>query len=599
MELPKKKYTLWDSVRIVFRVVPAAGVVHVLRRVFGGIQPTLMLLATAKFIDTALAVVAGEAARSEIWLPIFFVCGLLFLDHFVYAAVDLVMMRTQQKRNRILNLAVIDKISRLDYRYIEDQDSADLVSRVKKKINGDVWSCFDVLLNLVSMALNIGGVLAVLAAQVWWAGLALIGVCIPLFWISYKSGKESYQVSKETEKLNRKSSYLCCVMTERETVEERAMFRYTDAMNALWEKAALAAWRANARIGLRWGVRARLGSVATVVASGIIAAILMKPTIAGAVTVGMFVSLLSACFELNKKLSWHLCNLIDRAVNGGEFFKDLTAFCAMDEAAGGADAPAETLPPFERLEFKNVTFAYPGTERPILNNLSFAIENGRHYAIVGANGAGKTTIAKLVCGLYDNYSGEILLNGRDLRSYSYAERKGLFSSVFQDFARYQLTLGENIRLGDVLGMDGGGDAAGRAERAAALVGLTPAVERLPQGFDTPLGKIKEGGQDLSGGEWQRVAMARTVASRASLYILDEPTAALDPLAESRLYGEFAGISRGKTTVFISHRLGSTRLADCILVLDNGAVAEAGTYDELMAAGGLYAEMFEAQRSWYI
>ena len=148
-------------------------------------------------------------------------------------------------------------------------------------------------------------------------------------------------------------------------------------------------------------------------------------------------------------------------------------------------------------------------------------------------------------------------------------------------------------------MDGGGAAAGRAERAAALVGLTPAVERLPQGFDTPLGKIKEGGQDLSGGEWQRVAMARTVASRASLYILDEPTAALDPLAESRLYGEFAEISRGKTTVFISHRLGSTRLADCILVLDNGAVAEAGTYDELMAAGGLYAEMFEAQRSWYI
>ncbi len=598
MELPKKTYTLWDSVRIVFRVVPEAGVVHVLRRIFGGIQPTLMLLATAKFIDTALAVVAGEAARPEIYLPLFYVCGLLFLDHFVYAAIDLVMMRTQQKRNRILNLAVIDKISRLDYRYIEDQDSADLVSRVKNKINGNVWSCFDVLLNLVSMALNIGGVLTVLMAQVWWAGLALIGVCIPLFWISYKSGKESYQVGKETEKLNRKSAYLSGVLTERDSVEERTLFGYTEAMNAFWEKSALAAWRANARVNLRWWFRARIGSVATVAASGIIAAILMKPTINGAITAGMFVSLLTACFELNNKLSWHLCNLIDRAVNGGEFFKDLTAFCAMDEVAGATDSPAEALPPFERLEFKNVSFAYPGTERAILNNLSFTIENGGHYAIVGANGAGKTTIAKLVCGLYDNYTGEILLNGRDIRSYSYAERKGLFSSVFQDFARYQLTLGENIRLGDAANIDSKA-AEKRAERAAELVGLAPAVERLPQGFDTPLGKIKEGGQDLSGGEWQRVAMARTVASRASLYILDEPTAALDPLAESRLYGEFAELSQGKTTVFISHRLGSTRLAGCILVLDNGAVAEAGTYDELMAAGGLYAEMFEAQRSWYV
>ena len=598
MELPKKKYTLWDSVRMVFRVVPAAGVVHVLRRIFGGIQPTLMLLATAKFIDTALAVVAGEAARQEIYLPLFYVVGLLLLDHFVYAAIDLVMMRTQQKRNRIFNLAVVDKISRLDYRYIEDQDAADLVSRVKKKINGNVWSIFDVLLNLVSMALNIGGVLAVLAAQIWWAGFALIGVCVPLFWISYKSGRESYQVGKDTEKLNRRSSYLSDVMTERDSVEERTMFGYTDAMNALWEKAAVAAWRANTRVNLRWWFRARIGSVATVVASGIIAAILMKPTIDGAITVGMFVSLLTACFELNNKLSWHLCSLIDRAVNGAEFFKDLTAFCAMDEVAGATDPPAEALPPFERLEFKNVTFAYPGTERTILNHLSFTIESGRHYAIVGANGAGKTTIAKLVCGLYDNYTGEILLNGRDIRSYPYAERKGLFSSVFQDFARYQLTLGENIRLGDAADMDSPA-AAARAERAAELVGLRPAVERLPQGFDTPLGKIKEGGQDLSGGEWQRVAMARTVASRAALYILDEPTAALDPLAESRLYGEFAALSKGKTTVFISHRLGSTRLADCILVLDNGAVAEAGTYDDLMAAGGLYAEMFEAQRSWYV
>ncbi len=598
MELPKKKYTIWDSVWMVFRVVPLAGILHLLRQIYNGIYPTLMLLTTAKFIDTALAIVAGEAARPEIWLPLAGIVGMILLDKVSWMTTDILLLKTQQKRNLITSLAVINKISRLDYRYIEDQNSADLISRIKKNINGNVRWSFDTLLRILSLLINLVGVLSVLMTQIWWAGLALIGVSVPLFWISYKSGKASYQVWKDMEKLGRKSGYLSGVMTGRDSVEERTLFGYTDAMNALWEKTAETSWRAETRVGLLWWFRSRIGSVATVVASGIVVAILMKPTIAGAVTVGMFVSLLTACMNLNDQLSWNLCSIIDGLTEYSEFFKDLTAFCAMDEAAGGADAPAETLPPFERLEFKDVTFAYPGTERPILNNLSFTIENGRHYAIVGANGAGKTTIAKLVCGLYDNYSGEILLNGRDLRSYSYAERKGLFSSVFQDFARYQLTLGENIRLGDIFDMDNAA-AKERAKRAAELVGLTPAVERLPQGFDTPLGKIKEGGQDLSGGEWQRVAMARTVASRASLYILDEPTAALDPLAESRLYDEFAELSRGKTTVFISHRLGSTRLADCILVLDNGAVAEAGTYDELMAADGLYAEMFEAQRSWYV
>ena len=207
------------------------------------------------------------------------------------------------------------------------------------------------------------------------------------------------------------------------------------------------------------------------------------------------------------------------------------------------------------------------------------------------NGAGKTTMTKLMTGLYRDFKGEILLNGRDIRTYDAKALKSLCSAVFQDFARYQVPARDSIAVGLPA-------REARVEDAVRTVGLRDAIAALPKGLDTPLGKIYEGGQDLSGGEWQRVAIARALVSGAPVRILDEPTAALDPMSESRFYEQFAGMSRGVTTLFISHRLGSTRLADRIFVIDGGRIAEEGTQAELLAAGGLFADMFEAQRSWY-
>ena len=172
--------------------------------------------------------------------------------------------------------------------------------------------------------------------------------------------------------------------------------------------------------------------------------------------------------------------------------------------------------------------------------------------------------------------------------------KAMFSVVYQDFAKYYITLKENIVLGDVAGTDAGA----RVPAVAGLAGLDETVGELKYGMDTPLGKIKDGGQDLSGGQWQRIAIARSLISRAPVKMLDEPTAALDPISESRVYEEFEKLMRGKTTVFISHRLGSTKLADEILVIDGGKIIERGSHEALISAGGQYAEMFEAQRGWY-
>ncbi|MCL2753618.1 MAG: ATP-binding cassette domain-containing protein, partial [Defluviitaleaceae bacterium] len=239
-------------------------------------------------------------------------------------------------------------------------------------------------------------------------------------------------------------------------------------------------------------------------------------------------------------------------------------------------------------------FKYPTSENYTLDGLSLKLEKGKHYAVVGANGAGKTTITKLLTGLYDEYEGEILLNGKELRTFEASAVKSMFSVVYQDFARYQISMAQNIAIGDAAR----DIAEENIKRVASKIELNETIADLKDGINTPLGKIIEGGADLSGGQWQKIAIARSLISRAPIKILDEPTAALDPIAESRVYGEFEELMRGKTTIFISHRLGSTKLADEILVIKDGAIAENGSHNELMKLGGIYAEMFEAQRKWY-
>ena len=218
----------------------------------------------------------------------------------------------------------------------------------------------------------------------------------------------------------------------------------------------------------------------------------------------------------------------------------------------------------------------------------------KYYALVGANGSGKSTITKLMLGLYRPTGGKILINDTPIEEWSQDALNGLFGVVFQDFARYSLTVRDNIAIGSLSSEDDSSVAA-----SLELAGLNGFVKHLPRGYDTPLGKVLAGGVDVSGGgQWQRLAMARSLASAAPVRILDEPTAALDPLAESEVYESYARVSAGLTTLFISHRLGSTKMADQILVIDGGVIRESGTHASLMGQDGMYAQMFAAQKIWY-
>ncbi|MBV7334468.1 ABC transporter ATP-binding protein/permease [Chloroflexi bacterium TSY] len=281
---------------------------------------------------------------------------------------------------------------------------------------------------------------------------------------------------------------------------------------------------------------------------------------------------------------FHLLDLESNAVEG--------ALSRNVQRTGRAHAPSSSVS--QGIEFRKVSFHYPGADRFVLQNVSFVIRPETNVALVGENGAGKTTLVKLLARFYDPTEGEILLDGKDLRDYPVEELQRKIGVIFQDFVRYHLTVQENIGFGQLEHVDN----IERVTQAAAKGGAAPVIDKLSDGYATMLGKTFENSVDLSGGEWQKMALSRAFMRDAQILILDEPTAALDAKAEYDVYKRFAELTENKTTLFISHRFSTVRMAQHILVLENGRLIEEGTHEELMALDSQYAEMFNVQAERY-
>ena len=599
-----RRYGLLSGTWIVFQDAPlAAGIRAVVTLAAGAATGPLLVLATERFVSTALDVAGGELAMAAITVPVITLVALFAVEILETVVRSLADSRIEAGLRRGFRADLTEKRAPLEYHYIEDHETWDLLRRVaagpqmesrSAPERGPVKQAFDDGIGLAAIAVRVVGIAAVLARLGWWIVPLAIAIMVLYVLLGIRGGRRLYEFERRAATRRRRAEYLSDeVLQAREAASERGLFGYASYLTARWRAVYVGVVRANVLVNLRNWIRykgAQAPAIALVIAAMLA---LLRPLQAGAIDVAFYAASTMALLQAERLVTMELVLITSRLSQHREFFVDLTAFSAMAETPRSLTrrAPEE---PFRSIEFAGVSFTYPGTEQPVLREVSFVLEAGRHYALVGANGSGKSTIAKLMLGLYRPAGGRILINGTPIAEWPQDAMNGLFGVVFQDFARYSLTLRDNIEVGASGRLD---DAAVQAILARAGLG-DDFVLRLPLGYDTPLGKVLRGGVDVSGGEWQRLAMARSLAGEAPVRILDEPTAALDPLAESELYRSYSRAATGLTTLFISHRLGSTKIADRILVIDSGAIVESGSHEELMRHDGLYAQMFTAQRHWY-
>lgn len=593
MSLAKKEYKSFDALGLAFEASPVCMILDILLSITQSIMQTaVMALTTANFVDTATAILQGVRPRRDIYLSLGLLLFTLGVSVTIGALCQLDGSRISLTLQRRVKPSMVRIYAALDYKHIENDESWELISRVSRDPVKSIMDGINAFAQFLQIIISIASVLLLIVTQVWWAALIILAFSAPMFWLSIRAGKRNYQAEREAEKFNRRTDYLGEVLTGRDNVDERTLFDYSGEVSCKWQEQYEAGRMLQLKVTAKTFLITKGSSILLTLISLLVALTLIGPVVNGQITAGMFMGIVNAVFGMIQKLGFQMSRSLENISRIGEYMKDLTAFVALSEEKDALTEPDAKPIAFDSLEFRNVCFRYPNNDRLILNRLSFKLEAGRHYAFVGKNGAGKTTITKLLTGLYTEYEGEILINGKELRLYPASTIKSLFSVVYQDFARYYIRMADNISLGDI-------HIKGNEMQAAHLAGLDETITKLKHGINTPLGKIMTGGQDISGGQWQRVAIARSLNSRAPVKMLDEPTSALDPISESLLYSEFEKLMDGKTTVFISHRLGSTKLADEILVIQEGEIIERGTHDMLMGVNGQYAEMFESQRGWYL
>lgn len=644
MKLESRTYTPLDYVKIPFRIAPLLTLSVMALLTASALVPSLLIGLTAGFVNAALTLAGSahtvaaspnspiENGLAVLARPLALLALTLLASRLASLSSKALKLRLGRRMREQIDPQILRKRGSLAYSHIEHDATWDLIARVGKEPSERLSGAFYNLLDAAEALIRIVGILVVLTSQVWWIGALTLAVSFPLMKTAFSLGREDYQAYAAARKPMRRADALREMLSSRADVEERALFGYGEAVGRRWNEAFEEASRI-IRQALRSNfVRTKSAAILASLLGLVISLLLLLPLTRGTLSAGMYVGLATAVWNLSEQMSWRLSQVLQQVAENRAFLDDWSAFMQLDEAEGAEDLPdfaVRNLPPEAMaIAFEDVSFAYPGSERPILDGLTLTLEAGKRYAIVGRNGAGKSTIVKLLTGLYTDYSGRITLAGRDLREWSAAERKAAFSVTFQDYANYEVPLRDQVMLGSKAfsgglnrdedrGEAGTGDEKRRSDagqdslfaslsdpdsvrKALEQVGLGDWLASLPRGTHTPLGRLEQGAAELSGGQWQRVALARSVFGGAPVLILDEPTAALDPISEHRLYELFGSIGEaaGATVIQITHRLGAAVSADEIIVLDGGQAAQRGSHAELLRLGGLYAELYESQRSWY-
>ena len=579
---------------IVWQSGPAVVAAGLIFRLFASLLPMALLWITKLIIDGIVrSASTHQPVQPGFWWLVATEFGLAVLGTLITRIIDYLDSLLADKYTRHVSIRVMKHAAELDILAYEDPVFYDRLDRARVQAT-DRLGMIQSIGRLVQQVATVVSLSISIMLFSPWLMLLLVAGVVPAFLGESHFAFLGYAKNFRQTPIRRQLDYLRILGGSREAAKELKLFRLNEFLLARFTNLSDQIYAENVALSRR---RLIAGSFLSLVGTmGYYSAyvFVIWRTLAGALTIGTLTFLSGAILQASSNIQQifsTLSGIADQAL----FLTDLLAFFDMQPTIRSKPhALAAPRPILRGFEFRDVSFRYPGSPRLILDRMNFHLGPGERVALIGENGQGKTTVVKLITRLYDPSEGQILLDGVDLRDYSLDDLYREIGVIFQDFMRYEMTARENIAVGRV-------EELGNLPllRSAARKSMADnVIARLPHGYDQMLGGRFDGGLDLSGGEWQKIALARAYLRDAQLLILDEPTAALDARSEFEVFHRFAELTTGKMALFISHRFSTVRMADRIVVLDGGRIAEEGSHDQLAGMGGRYAEMFEMQAASY-
>lgn len=589
---------LFYIIKLVWETNPLILLAMCVFSVLNGLIPVANSVIGAKIINALAGVVTGVTTsfQSIAYLLVMqFAC--IFISGIVGYVEGIVVNVAGELVSNHIKTKIMRKAKEIDLADFDRPEFYEKLENANREAQSRpisiLRSCFELVSSIISIVIYI----ILLSAVHPLASVVVFALAIPGGIISFVYRRKNFRYIRGHSKERRQLNYYSGIMTDKNIVKEVKIFGLSDFFIGRYTKVFTEYFKGLKKLFVGEGAWNIGISLVSAFVNCILFLYVAYGVFQGLFEVGDY-SLYTGALNSVSHGAARLIRIVVVIYEGTLFIDNLIDFMKQERTVVSSVKNARKIEKGKahRIEFRNVSFSYPGSDRKVLDNINITIDGGESVVLVGLNGAGKTTLIKLITRLYDPTEGTILLDGYDIREYDVSELYSLFGIIFQDFGRYALSTAENITIGN-LSRSADDDSI---KTAASMSSAADFIEKLPDGYNTPLTRVfEENGTELSIGQWQKLSVARAFYGKNDILILDEPTASLDAIAEQEIFSKFDELRKGKTSIFVSHRLSSATTADKIIVIDGGRVSEIGSHRELMEMGGTYYELFSTQAKRYI